>query len=69
MIIIFVNNTRPGFRMICPMCGDVRVASISQLVAHIRLTHSDDPGLAMGLWLQKSQHETPDAIQLPTSPP
>ena len=51
------------------MCGDVRVASISQLVAHIRLTHSDDPGLAMGLWLQKSQHETPDAIQLPTSPP
>ena len=52
MILIFVNNTRPGLRMICPMCGDVRVASISQLVAHIRLTHSDDPGFCIQCNLQ-----------------
>ena len=29
--------------LICPLCSDVTVRTLSQLMTHIRLVHADDP--------------------------
>ena len=38
--------------MLCPLCGEVRVRSICQLMTHIRLFHSDQPGFCIQCNLQ-----------------
>jgi hypothetical protein len=43
MSLTFLGFITLNNMLLCPLCGDVQTATLSQLLSHIRLTHADSP--------------------------